>query len=59
MGKGNNSNIKRFKYYLLLFMCMDISKEDLLRINKGFGGNLRSDSSISFAIDIQKNNKAR
>ena len=36
-------------------MCMDISKiinkEDLLRINKGFGGNLRSDSSIDFAFD--------
>jgi prophage maintenance system killer protein len=28
-----------------------ISKEDLLRINKGFGGNLRSDSSIDFAFD--------
>ena len=38
-------------------MCMDISKEDLLRINKGFGGNLRSDSSIDFAIDMQKNAK--
>jgi prophage maintenance system killer protein len=36
---------------------MDISKEDLLRINKGFGGNLRSDSSIDFAIEMQKNNK--
>lgn len=38
-------------------MCMEISKEDLLRINNGFGGNLRSDSSIDFAIDIQENNK--
>ena len=38
-------------------MCMDISKEDLLRINKGFGGNLRSDSSLDYAIDIQTNNK--
>lgn len=35
-------------------MCMNISKEDLLRINKGFGGNLRSDSSLDFAfIKIQ------
>ena len=42
---------------LLLFMCMDISKEDLIRINRGFGGNLRNDSSLDFAIDIQKNNK--
>lgn len=31
-------------------MCMNISKEDLLRINKGFGGNLRSDSSLDFAF---------
>jgi len=28
-----------------------ISKRDLLRINKEFGGNLRSDSSIDFAFD--------
>ncbi len=34
-------------------MCMKISKEELLRINQGFGGNLRSDSSIDFAIQIQ------
>ena len=38
-------------------MCMKISKEDLLRINKGFGGNLRSDSSIDFAIDRINNPK--
>ena len=36
---------------------MDISKEDLLRINKGFGGGLRSDSSIDFALQSQKNKK--
>ena len=36
---------------------MDISKEDLLRINQGFGGNLISDSSIDFAIDMQDNEK--
>ncbi len=38
-------------------MCMKISKEDLMRINQGFGGNLRSDSSLDYAIDMQKNNK--
>jgi len=38
-------------------MCMKISKEDLLRINKGFGGNLRSDSSLDFAIDKVNNQK--
>ena len=32
-------------------MCMDISKEDLLRINHGFGGNLRSGSSLDYAFD--------
>jgi len=36
---------------------MDIGKKDLLRINKGFGGNLRSDSSIEFAIDKINNSK--
>lgn len=36
---------------------MNISKENLLRINSGFGGNLRSDSSLDFAISMQKNNK--
>lgn len=38
-------------------MCMYISKEDLLRINRGFGGNLRSDSGLDFAFDMQKNKK--
>ena len=38
-------------------MCMEISKEDLLRINKGFGGNLRSGSSLDFAIEMQENPK--
>ena len=38
-------------------MCMKISKEDLLRINQGFGGNLRSDSSIDFALEAIKNPK--
>jgi prophage maintenance system killer protein len=38
-------------------MCMEVSKEDLLRINEGFGGNLRSDSSIDFAIQQQENKK--
>ncbi|MDD5149113.1 MAG: Fic family protein [Flavobacterium sp.] len=36
---------------------MNICKEDLLRINKGFGGNLRNDSSLDYALDIQSNNK--
>ncbi len=32
-------------------MCMDIGKKDLLRINHGFGGNLRSSSSLDFAFN--------
>jgi|TARA_Y100000310_G_scaffold121846_1_gene120548 prophage maintenance system killer protein len=36
---------------------MDISKENLLRINKGFGGNLRDDSSLDFALDKLKSKK--
>jgi len=38
-------------------MCMNISKEDLIRINHGFGGDLRSDTSIEYALDVQKDNK--
>ncbi len=38
-------------------MCMKISKKDLLRINQGFGGNLRNDASLDFAIDMRKNPK--
>jgi prophage maintenance system killer protein len=34
-----------------------ISKEDLLRINEGFGGNLRSDSSIDFAFERVKDSR--
>ncbi len=38
-------------------MCMKISKEELLRINSGFRGTRRSDSSIDFALDMQENPK--
>ena len=41
----------------LLFMCMKISKEELLRINNGFGGNLRNDASLDFALDKMENKK--
>jgi prophage maintenance system killer protein len=36
---------------------MNISKETLIRVNQGFGGNLRNDSSLDYAIDIQSNTK--
>jgi len=36
---------------------MKIDKEDLLRINRGFGGGLRNDASVDFAVDVQSNNK--
>ena len=32
-------------------MCMKIGKKELLKINSGFGGNLRSDSSLDYALD--------
>jgi prophage maintenance system killer protein len=34
-----------------------ISKADLLRVNAGFGGNLRDNSSIDFAFDKIKDSK--
>ena len=40
-----------------IFMCMKIDKEDLLRINLGFGGGLRNDASIDFALEKQEENK--
>ncbi len=36
---------------------MNISKKELLRINKGFGGNLRSDSSLDYALDKLDNKR--
>ncbi len=38
-------------------MCMKISKKDIIRINKGFGGHIRNDSSIDFALKQQENLK--
>ena len=38
-------------------MCMKISKEDLIRINNGFGGSLRSGSSIDFAFEKTRDKK--
>ncbi len=36
---------------------MKISKEELLRINAGFGGSLRNDASLDFALDKQEDKK--
>ena len=49
--------IERFIYKLTHFMCMKIDKESLLRINKGFGGNLLASSSLDFAISKQNDKK--
>ena len=38
-------------------MCMEISKETLIRINKGFGGHLRNHDSLDYALSQQKNTK--
>ena len=34
-------------------MCMNISKEDIVRIAKGFDGVLRNPSSLDFALEKQ------
>ena len=49
--------MEKFINRLPLFMCMKISSSDLLRVNKGFGGNLRSNSSLDFALDRVNNSK--
>ena len=36
---------------------MKISKEDLIRINKGFGGDLRNASSLDYAFEKQHEKK--
>jgi len=36
---------------------MEISKQDLIRINEGFGGTLRNEASLDFAIDKQRDKK--
>lgn len=38
-------------------MCMKISKEDIIRINNGFGGSLIRDASIDFALERIKSRK--
>src|SRR3990167_5992368 len=50
-------SIGTFINNLTLFMCMKIVKENLLRVNKGFGGNLRSGSSLDYAIEKQEDKK--
>lgn len=36
---------------------MEIRKEDIIRVAKGFGGNLRNSASLDFALDKQKHQK--
>lgn len=36
---------------------MIIRKEDIIRIGKGFGGNLRNESSLDFALEKQNEKK--
>lgn len=36
---------------------MNIRKEDIVKIAKGFNGNLRNSSSLEFALDKQQNKK--
>ena len=54
----NNGKITKDLYTKLpFFMCMKIGKKELLRINHGFGGNLRSESSIDYALDKLEDKK--
>lgn len=48
---------ERFKYISHIIMCMEISKETIIRIAKGFGGNLRNSSSLDFALEKQTDKK--
>jgi len=58
MINSNGKEVGPFGSYNKLYACYGcISKEDLMRINKGFGGNLRSDSSLDFALDKQNDKK--
>ena len=38
-------------------MCMEIGKKEILKINHGFGGNLRDDNSLDYAINKLNNKK--
>ena len=38
-------------------MCMDICKEDIIRVNKGFRGDISNESSLDFALKHQDNKK--
>ena len=48
---------ERFKYKLPISMCMKVSKEEIIRLNHGFGGALRNDASIDYALQMQENKK--
>jgi death-on-curing family protein len=37
---------------------MNISKEDIVRINQGFGGHIRNEASLEFALEQQSNKKS-
>jgi prophage maintenance system killer protein len=36
---------------------MKVSKEEIIRLNHGFGGALRNDSSIDYALQMQESKK--
>lgn len=38
-------------------MCMEISKEEIIRVANGFGGALRNSSSLDYALERQKEKK--
>ena len=38
-------------------MCMEISREELVRINRSFGGRLVREASLDFALALQRREK--
>ncbi len=38
-------------------MCMEISKEEIIRVAQGFGGTLRNSSSLDYALERQHDKK--
>ena len=57
MPKLLEENAETFINNLSLFIRMKISKQELLRINQGFGGNLRNEAILDYALDQFENKR--
>src|SRR3989344_8244573 len=46
---------KRFIYYFIHTMCMNLTKKDIISINKNFAlGHFENESSLNFALEHSK-----